>query len=239
MKEGHAEYGEIFVALLLIVAVAAASIFYFSGPKGDVGSVTVPISNQTANTTATSNQQHMPSTNLSFNSSVSSPNVSINITNETTSQLIDDGIARAMARFANNPQHTLYVSVSYPWSIQGNITPDSIPIKQNDLRTSAMLFNGRYIDSLRGFGLVVNTPSPEIIAPQVIEATAIFLANSTSLDTFASSGGTFTIKYEPYPSGSQYIENCRIVADMDLVSTNGSAYKIYDFDCKDMYPVNP
>jgi len=239
MKEGHAEYGEIFVALLLIIAVAAAGIFFLNGTKGDVGSTLVPLSNQTANTTPPGNASNQPSMTASFNSTGSTSNVTVNITNETASQLIGDGIARAMARFALDPKHTLYVSVSYPWSIQGNITPDSIPIKQNDLRASAILFNGRYIDSLRGFGLVVNTPSPEIVAPMVIEATAIFLGNSTSLDAFSASGNTFTMKYEPYPSGSQYLEKCEIVADMDLLSMNGSAYKIYDFDCKDMYPVNP
>ena len=239
MKEGHAEYGEIFVALLLIVAVAAAGIFFLSGTKGDVGSAIVPLPNQTADTAAPGNASNPPSMTASFNSTGSTSNVTVNVTNETTSQLVDQGIARAMARFALDPEHTLYSTVSFPWAIQGNVTPDSIPIKQNDLRASEMLFDGKYLDSLRGFGLVVSTPSPEIAAPQIIGATAVFLANSTAIDSFSQSGNVFTIKYEPYPSGSQYIEKCKVVGDMDLVSMNGSAYKIYDFDCKDMYPVNP
>jgi hypothetical protein len=117
-----------------------------------------------------------------------------------------------------------------------NESPDSIPLKQNDLRASGIRFNGRYEDSLRGFAF--RTYEVEgLTAPTKIFGVAVFLSNSSVLDPYLQNSSELTIQYDPHPELAQIMEGCSVLSGTDMVTPGGAALRVYDISCKIMYGV--
>lgn len=237
MKVGHAEYGEIFLALLLVVGFVAANMVYTSYQKGDFSTTDMQI--DLAGDTPSSVIPDISTNIPSSDPATGNASIILDASGMTTNDLLYEGLGRALVRFSLTPNHELYSSESFMWSISGNMTPGSIPIKENDLRASLVRFNGRYIDSLRGFSFTVFTPPQTFLAPESIRGIAVFISNSTELDAFERNSTQFVISYDPHPRRSQTIEGCKVVDSFRAVSENSTAITLYDIDCKLIYTTYP
>ena len=120
------------------------------------------------------------------------------------------------------------------WSLPAlNESPDSIPLKENDVRVALIRFNDRYIDSLRGFAFK-RYRSEGLTAPMKIFGVMVFMADSTPLDDLQAGSSSLLIDYDPHPELAQVMEGCSILDTQDLRTANTSI-RIYDFRCKLMY----
>jgi hypothetical protein len=151
---------------------------------------------------------------------------------KTTGELLDEGLARASARFDEVAEPAVWSTQTNRWALGNmNQTPDSIPLKENDIRVSGIRFEDRYIDSLRGFAFKAYNAA-NLTAPMKIFGVAVFLSNSTTLDSY---NGTFNMRYDPHPELSQVLEGCSILEVRDVPEPSGADVKVYDFRCKLMY----
>jgi hypothetical protein len=237
MEKGHVELGEILFVALLVVGLAAAVILLVGGNGAPASQTTEP-GNTTQNATpeappaqaesaanATSNQTQPPV-------EAQQPNV----TNKSMDQLFQDGLERADTWFYSSAGSGNYDTKTYGWAMGlANGTPDSIPIKENDLRAADVRFDSRYVDSLRGFTFRMYS-SPGFAAPTKLYGIAIFTSNSTPLD---AANKTFDVQYDPYPGGPQILEGCQVINSSAWATPGGSPLTIYDITCKIMYGVYP
>lgn len=238
MEKGHVELGEILFVALLVVGLAAAVILLVSG-NGAPASQTPEPGNTTRNATPEAPPaQPEPAANTTSNQT-QPPVIEAqppNVTNKSMDQLFQDGLDRADTWFYSHAGSGNYDTKTYGWAMGvANNTPDSIPLKENDMRAADVRFDGRYVDSLRGFTFRMYS-SPGFAAPTKLYGIAVFLSNSTPLD---AANKTFVMQYDPYPGGPQVMEGCTVIGSSAWTTTGGSPLTIYDITCKIMYGVYP
>ena len=162
-----------------------------------------------------------------------SPAIQLETTNRTIGELLEDGLKRADSSFYKEYPSGNFNIDTFQWTLSSlNESPDSIPVKANDFRVVEIRFPDKYIDSLRGFAFKMYEVVGAI-APKKIFGVAIFLSNSTPLDSYLQ--GEFTMKYGPHPQGTQIMEGCKILSTQEFLTPNNSSIKLYDFSCKVMY----
>src|SRR4030095_16691822 len=156
-------------------------------------------------------------------------NVTFNVTTKTIGELLADGSSRAEAIFNRIAEPAQWQTETYQWA-RSNFSnvPDYIPLKQNDIMTSGTRFNGKYIDSLRGFMLKIYS-ADDLSAPGKIYATAVIISDTSLLD---NATGDIDIEFDTLPRVGKVFEGCRVIHTEEYRSANGNPIKIYDFNCK-------
>jgi hypothetical protein len=237
MEKGHIELGELLVIAILIAGIAAAA-FVLTGaatPPGAQDDVVAVPSSAAVNDGVPENASAAPAD--SDEAPEPAP-VAATLTSQSVGELLDDGLGRADARFYTSVREGTYNIHSYRWAPGAlNASADILPLKQNDLRTSSVRFNGRYEDSLRGAAF--KTYEVEGLTwPSEIMGVLVFLSEQTQFDSYFSNQSEFTIQYDPHPERIQQMERCRVLESLKLTTEGGSALSVYDFSCKIMYGVS-
>lgn len=154
-------------------------------------------------------------------------------------EILDIGLARADVRFYGDAPSGDYKVDTFRWSpVSLTGAPDSVPLKDNDLRAAAVRFDGRYESGFRGivfriyqFRNLTRTPH--------IGGSLIFIGETPTLGKLLRDGEVFTISYDPHPAGSQTIDGCRLLSVFESTTAAGSPLRVYDFSCSVMYGARP
>jgi hypothetical protein len=234
MEKGHIELGEILFVALLAIGLATALIILVDG-NGNKAAIPTSADNAPQNDTPP-----LPPADWGYSANSadnrSAAAVPPQVTNKSTGALVDEGLAHADLWFNSTGPMGNFDINTFGWAMGlANSTPDSIPIKEKDLRAVEVRFNGRYDDALRAFAFRYYT-SPTLSEYPRLYAIAIFISNSTLVDR---ANQTFDIQYDPYPEGPQILEGCSVLNSTMQTSAGGSPVKIYDITCKIMYGVYP
>lgn len=235
MEKGHIELGEVLFIALLVIGLATA-IIILTDANGNSHTVLPGANNSSDDIAPPDSSFETNGAKDNASSSVAQEAEPLIVTNKSIGTLIEEGLLRADSWFySTSPQGNFDVD-TYGWAMGlANMSPDSIPIKTNDLRAVEVRFGGRYDDALRAFTFRHYT-SPTVSEPARIYAIAIFISNSTLID---AANQTFNINYDPYPGGPQILEGCLARNSSSLMTSGGSHLKVYDITCKIMYGVYP
>ncbi|MEW6722581.1 MAG: hypothetical protein AB1324_04935 [Candidatus Micrarchaeota archaeon] len=156
----------------------------------------------------------------------------------TVGALFDEGLARADSRFDAVAEDAKWNIRTYSWSIpELDETPESVPLKADDLRASVIRFPERYEDGLRAFAFREYIAEGSSAPPKIF-GVAIFLGESAYLGE-ALDGGNLTIRYDPHPELSQLMEGCSVLDSRTVTGAGGEDIVIYDFSCKLRYGARP
>jgi hypothetical protein len=229
MNKGHFGAREFLVIALLIIGLAAA-LFILLNQKGQEpqkDTIVAPSEQPKAPETVAAPPPPAPQ------APPPAPEPVQEVLNKTAGQMINESYVRSENRFYAKGLSGEFDVKSFSWSrTPFNETPESVPVKENDLTVSHVRFNDLYIDSLRIFAFSVYVPDGES-GPQSIFGSMAFISPSW-MDGYANSS-SFDIRFDPHPEGSQEIENCKILSFSSFTGASGSDIKIYDFECKVMY----
>jgi len=237
MEKGHIELGEILFVALLVVGLATAILLIVDGKASPI-TVTPVTGNASQNTTPPPNQPTPPidTVNETGNQPVPVAEPTPLVMNESTGTLVEEGLMRADSWFITTAPKGNFDRDTYGWAMGlANDSPDKIPIKTNDLRAVEVRIDGRYDDSLRAFAFRLYSSS-DVSEPARLYAIAVFISNSTLID---SANSTFGIQYDPYPEGPQILEGCSTRNSSLSITPGGSPVKVYDITCNIMYGVYP
>ncbi len=237
MEKGHIELRELLAIAILIVGLAAAALVlsgmgasHQEALQAPVGGADAPVPGE--------EQDEEPVQAQPSDEPAAPEEPAPEPTSMTTGEMLDSGLARADTRFYSSIESGEWKTHSYRWA-PGlfNETPDSMPLRENDLRASSVRFNGRYEDSLRGAAFKTYEIAG-LTEPTKIFGTLLFLGGSPMFDSFLANQSEFVMRYDPHPQRTQQMEGCSILASQDYVTMNGSAVSAYDFGCKIMYGVS-
>ncbi|MFH0884349.1 MAG: hypothetical protein V1861_01410 [Candidatus Micrarchaeota archaeon] len=235
MEKGHIELGEILFVALLIIGLAAA-VFVFTGQKpvylSEPGNATETDAGQPP-----SEEKSLASNSTNASQPLSQPEGGpLPVVNATIGSILEDGLTRGDSRFYSGVVSGQYDIDTYKWMMgEQNDTPDSIPLKPNDLRAIDVRFNGSYVDSLRGFAFKVYS-SPTFSKPPKIYGMAVFISD---INPLKGTNSTFKVYYDPHPEGTQILEGCSVLSASEYETVGGSPLEVYDIECKIMYGANP
>jgi len=236
MKNGHIELGEVLFVALLIIGLAAA-VFIFIGPKpaylSEPGNLSesVPGEQQPAEAEQAASNQSLP-----LVPETQPEQAAPRLANGTMGAILDEGLSRADTRFYSHVETGQYEIKTYKWTMgKQNDSPDSIPIKANDLRALDVRFDGRYTDSLRGFAYRVYSYSG-YSSPSKIYGVAAFISDANPLEGLNT---TVNVHYDLAPEGAQIIEGCGILSASEYETAAGTPLHVYDIECKVMYGAYP
>lgn len=237
MEKGHIEYDEILFVLLLMAGLAAAALVLLNAGTANLPSDSDNLSASPAAGNSPPSENAAATGGNESAASVSGARPEV--TTKTLDELLSDGLARGESWFYGQAFPGNYTFESFKWTLgASNESPDAIPVQENDIRASVIRFNGRYIDSLRGFSFTVYTPA-DVIAQTRIRGTAVFLSDSTVLDGYFQNSSGFTMTYDPHPRLSQILDDCTAASADEFLTGSGNSIKVYDFYCKLIYPASP
>ncbi|MEW6036310.1 MAG: hypothetical protein AB1529_06870 [Candidatus Micrarchaeota archaeon] len=227
--DGHLGLRELLLVGLLIVGLAAAVFLLFGGRPATPAAPEPPPEEPAA-----APEDEAPLAAAPEEPSQAEPEAEANVTNKSVGQLLDEGVLRADSRFYQEVETGKYDIKAYQWALGSfGMPPDSVPLKENDLRASSVRFDGRYEDSLRGFGFKTYQPQ-NLSGPPRIYGTAVFLSSPGPLPS-----GKFDVEFDPHPEGTQIIEDCTVLTSEELQTGTGAAFTVYDISCKIMYGAFP
>jgi hypothetical protein len=230
MNKGHFGPREFLVIALLIIGLAAAVFIILNQKAPELQKETAmapPEAPKPPEPAAAPPASAPPAP-------AAAPQPSPQTLNKTSGEIVNESYARAENRFYDKGLSGEFDVKSYSWSrTPFNQTPESAPLKENDLSVSYVRFNDLYIDSLRVFAFSIYTPKGEI-GPQSIFGSMLFISPSW-MGGYSENGSKFDIRFDPHPEGSQEIETCKILASEEYTSSSGSDISVYDFECKVMY----
>ena len=156
-------------------------------------------------------------------------------TESSLGEIFEQAMARADSRFYDTDPNGTYDIRSYRWALPSlDEQPDTIPIKQNDLRAAPVRFNDRYDDGLRGFAYRTYQRA-NLTGPPLIIGTAVFISDPDMLESYHQSGQAFDIRYDPHPERSQILEDCSIIFSSSMSASSGTGVKVYDVVCRIVY----
>ncbi len=207
MKKGEIELGEILFIFLIVCGIVLAT--YIISSSGGNGSAYVPPSEY-----GTSIAQLFSYT-----------------PDATIGELLNEGLTVCDMLFYADTESGDFLVTGYSWTLGDRTTsPDSIPVVEDDIRTSAALFDDRYISSLRGFAFKVYESQTDPV-PSVISGLAAFNSEHTYLDDYYENCSTFSIRYYPERSGKKRLEGCSIISKDELKTQEGNDISVYFFKC--------
>ncbi|MFN7990892.1 MAG: hypothetical protein U0R44_01910 [Candidatus Micrarchaeia archaeon] len=234
--KGHLGAREMIVIALLIVGVAAAVFLLMGGsekPLQNLSKENVSPADATAPEPPAPVAAPPPEPQAQ-------PEPARNMTNSSVGELLAAASGRLDTAYYKEPRPPSgeLKTESFRWSLSRlNETPESIPLKENDIRVSYIRFDGRYIDGLRGFE-IKTYETVRAVAPVRVFASAVFITPATPIDDHLDDSA-LSIRYDPHPEGSQILENCSVIGVYPLQTASGADLRIYDFSCKIMYGANP
>lgn len=234
MMKGHMESNEAIFIVLIMLGLVAGALVLMNGSTPAQGN-----DNASALQYATGDSgSGLPNTSVAAPANITATSPApLQSTDKSLGGLLDDGLARADSWFHSHQFPGNYNMERFTWSLSAsNESPDAAAVQKNDLRASLIRFNGRYIDSLRGFAFAVYVPV-DVVAPMQIRGTMIFLSNSTLFDLQNSS--SFSIDYDPHPRGTQTMDGCTILSGEEFLTAAGNSIKVYDFHCEVIYGAWP
>lgn len=224
MGNGHIGLRELFAICLGVISFAAAVYMLVPSGQSDAAPASAHDAVQGAGETPPAEEAAARETP---------------VTNMSLIELLNEGLGRGDYRYFREFQlGTLSTETQY-WSMGAlNESPDAIPPKENDFRAAPILFNGRYIDSLRGFTFRLYQITDRT-APMRLQGSAVFLSNSTPLDSHLINSTTVDIRYGPHPRLAQILDDCHILSAGGMQTPSGSSITVYDFNCTIMYGAIP
>lgn len=225
----------ILLAAGALALLAIAAIALLGGPRN----AAPPQANSSPNATEAAPAAPVPEGNATpAPVPAPSPEPAAQATNASIGDLLDQGLARGDSRFEAEKGGYIYDINAYRWrySQSDSDPPDLLMVKANDLNASYIRFPDRYIDAIRGFAFKTYQPQ-QLAGPMKLFGVAVFLANSTSLDSYGNK--SFSITYDPHPLRSQTMEGCSILDSTLLQTQSGNIIKVYDFRCKIIYGASP
>jgi hypothetical protein len=234
MNRGHMELWELMLAALLVIGLAAGVYMIMAGSRGPQAAAN--LSSQQAPALAENTTKDEPAPIQPAALTVE-PALPLKKSSESLAAMLEDSMARADSWFYKDAISGELRTNTFRWYL-GNLSspPDSVPLKENDIRAADVRFNDRYEDGLRGFIFRTYELKDQAV-PTKIFATAIFLSNETPLDPLAENKSAFKVYYGTHPMGAQIIEGCTVLSK-DQAIVNQSVISVYDMSCKVMYGAN-
>jgi len=155
----------------------------------------------------------------------------VKVTDESVGQLLDDGLEVLTQEFYRETAHGNYNISIDRWSLGDmNAPPDSIPAQTLSVPTYPVLFNGRFLEDIRGLG-VKTYERTDTAEPPDIKIVAIFLESSDTLDGYYRTGEEFNMKYYTYYTERRYMEGCHVKSYFDSMTTSGTILRTYYMEC--------
>ncbi len=155
----------------------------------------------------------------------------VKVTDESVGELLDDGLAVLTQEFYDETTEGNYNISIDKWALGDiNEPPDSIPVKTIAVPTYPVLFNGRFLENIRGLGVKTYERTDEA-QPDNIKVVAIFLEGSDTVDGYYESGETFDMKYYTYYTERRYMEGCHVRSFFNSMTESGTILKTYYINC--------
>lgn len=148
--------------------------------------------------------------------------------------MMDEGMKVCDGLFFSETESGDFTIYGYSWVLgDRSNSPDTLGVVGDDLRTSAALFDDRYVSSLRGFGFKVYESEND--TPMKVFGFGIFNSNSTKLDGHDENNTMFSVRYYPDQGDYRRLESCRILERETFVTENENQVSVYFFKCALMW----
>lgn len=155
----------------------------------------------------------------------------VKVTDETVGELIDDGIAALTQEFYKETTEGNYTITLDKWALGSmDSPPDSIPVRTIAVPTYPVLFEGRFLENIRGLG-VKKYQRTDVIEPADIKVVVIFLEGSDTVDSYYENDDEFHMKYYTYSTERRYMEGCHVNSYFDSMTVNGTLLRTYYIHC--------
>jgi|GEM_PF-5616655 len=149
----------------------------------------------------------------------------------TTMQILNGGLDSIERSFLQEVVAGDYDIKVYRWVIgKSSDKPDAVPLGEEGRLTADILFNGTYINSVRGLGFKVYTPTA-IDTKTRIMFVGVFLNHTTPMDEWLKDDSEFSVRYFPYPTFDNVFEGCHVRASDIYRTAEDNVFRTYYFDC--------
>ena len=171
---------------------------------------------------------------ISGNNSYSDKNL-VKVTDADMNQFLDDQLYTASEYFyAANPDGEFNI-YTYKWaSVDMNSPPDAepLPIPGADatIPNNPTLFDGKYLYEIRGFGVKVFERT-DVEQPVDIEAAAVFVNTSDTMDGYYKTQESFTVRFYDSHTIRHVLENCHVRSYRDSITESGNFIRSYYIHC--------
>lgn len=161
-----------------------------------------------------------------------SPIGEVEVTSKNTGEFVKDGLEEASKYFYRTHPHGDYNITTHIWSLGSRLEPpDSIPHSENmTIPDYSVFFDGRFLYDIRGFGAKVYERYDEV-EPMAIEAVAVFLGTSETLDRYYENEETFMIRFYKYNTERRLLEDCIVHSYSDSMTENENLVRSYYIHC--------
>jgi hypothetical protein len=155
----------------------------------------------------------------------------VKVTDESVGELLNDGLAVLTQEFYEETEEGNYTITVDRWALgEMDEPPDSIPVGTIAVPAYPVLFNGRFLENIRGLG-VKTYERTDVAEPQDIKVVAIFLEGSDTVDKYYEDNEEFHMKYYTYSTERRYMEGCNVNSFFSSMTANGTLLKTYYIEC--------
>lgn len=145
--------------------------------------------------------------------------------------ILNGGLEEIHQSFLHEVVSGDYETTTFRWMIgHREDAPDAVPLGDEGRLTAEMLFNGTYINNVRGIAMSVYEPTA-IDTQTRVKCYGVFLGESTPMDQWMEDGAEFTFEYFPYPVTRRVMEGCHVTYSGVYRTANDSVFRTYFFDC--------
>lgn len=170
---------------------------------------------------------------VSGNSSYSEDRI-VQVTDDSISEFLDEELSDASQYFyESNPEGEFNI-YTYKWApISMDDPPDAEPPPipgDATIPNNPALFDGKYLYEIRGFGVKVFERIDEE-QPVDIEAAAVFVNNSDTMDNYYNTQESFTTRFYDFYTVRHVLENCHVRNYDDSLTESGNFIRTYYIHC--------
>lgn len=160
----------------------------------------------------------------------------VKVSGESIGELIDQGLYTASEYFYETHTDGDYMIDTHRWAVVDMDQPPDAepkPVSYSEgvtIPNNPVLFDGKYLYEIRGFGTKIyeRTDKEE---PIDIEAVALFMGTSDTMDGYYESQERFTVRFYQENTQRQILENCGIQSYKDMVTQSGTFIRFYYIHC--------
>ncbi|MFH1394136.1 MAG: hypothetical protein ABII71_05375 [Candidatus Micrarchaeota archaeon] len=158
---------------------------------------------------------------------------SIQEDDRTIGDLLEGGLIEIGDSFLDEVVSGNYDVTAYRWMIgKKDDVPDEVPLGSEGRMTADILFNGGYIDSVRGLAFKIYAPTDDSPDPKTrIRFYGVFLNYTTPMDQWLEDDTEFTVDYFPYPMDRRFMEGCHVQSSGMYRTADDTVFKTYFFEC--------